>query len=82
MDQILGYVGAVRALRPDTVVHGMLIADGRSLNLQRRLNEQGFLYFSLNDVGYRDFLRDSPTAPTTWDTTEATAHIPVTPAGD
>ena len=38
-------------------VHGLLLADGDSVNLRRGLEEAGLDYLSLTAVGYRDHLR-------------------------
>ena len=38
-------------------VHGLLIADGASLLLERALRERGFGYLSLPSIGYRHWVR-------------------------
>jgi hypothetical protein len=41
----------------DAEVHGLLIADGASLLLERALRERAFGYLSLSSVGYRRWVR-------------------------
>jgi hypothetical protein len=41
----------------DAEVHGLLIADGASLLLERALRERAFGYLSLSAVGYRRWVR-------------------------
>jgi hypothetical protein len=41
----------------DAQVHGLLIADGASLLLERALRERGFGYLSLSSLGYRRWVR-------------------------
>jgi hypothetical protein len=41
----------------DAEVHGLLIADGASLLLERALRERGFGYLSLSSLGYRRWVR-------------------------
>lgn len=41
-------------------VHGLLIADGASVNLRRGLRERSFGYLSLSQIGYRDVARHQP----------------------
>jgi hypothetical protein len=41
----------------DSQVHGLLIADGASLLLERALRERGFGYLSLSAIGYRHWVR-------------------------
>jgi hypothetical protein len=47
-------------------VHGLVIADGLTVDAGRAIAERGFGYLSLTQIGYRDHLRASA-APTTWD---------------
>lgn len=64
-DQLARYVDLLRATtkRP---VHGLVIADGLTVDAGRAIAERGFGYLSLAQIGYRDHLRASA-APTTWD---------------
>ena len=41
----------------DAQVHGLLIADGASLLLERALRERAFGYLSLSAIGYRRWVR-------------------------
>ncbi len=41
----------------ESSVHGLLIADGASLLLERALRERGFGYLSLSSLGYRRWVR-------------------------
>ena len=56
VDQLARYVDLLGASRP-TAVHGLLIADGLTVDAGRALSERGFGYLSLSSLGYRDFLR-------------------------
>jgi RecB family endonuclease NucS len=57
-EQLLGYVDSVRAERagPGQEVHGLLLADGRTIDLQSMLWRNDIDYLSLSEVGYRDYL--------------------------
>jgi hypothetical protein len=61
-EQLRGYVERARAelAAPGQQVHGVLIADGRTLELQQCLYDEGFSYVSLSALGYRDWLHGSP----------------------
>ena len=61
-EQLRGYVERAKAQVAAAAekVHGVLIADGRTLELQQRLYDEGFSYISLSALGYRDWLRGSP----------------------
>ena len=60
-DELAGHVDWLRAeLGPrlnSAEVHGLLIADGASLLLERALRERGFGYLSLSALGYRHWVR-------------------------
>lgn len=61
-EQLRGYVelAAVEIAQGDQRVHGLLIADGRTLQLQEALHEAGYWYVSLSQIGFRDWLRGAP----------------------
>jgi len=48
-------------------VHGLLIADGATLRLERALRERGFGYLSLTRLGYRRWVRSKSRLPVTLD---------------
>lgn len=56
VDQLARYVDLLGA-SSHTAVHGLLIADGLTVDAGRALSERGFGYLSLSSLGYRDFLR-------------------------
>lgn len=60
-DQLAACVDWLRAEMGPTLgdgsVHGLLIADGASLLLERALRERGFGYLSLSSLGYRKWIR-------------------------
>lgn len=61
-DQLRRYVDRTKAevALAGQQVHGVLIADGRTLELQQQLYNEGFPYISLSSLGYRDWLREFP----------------------
>lgn len=63
--QLARYVDHLQAAVPEKV-HGLLIADGTSVNLERALKERSFSYLSLAEIGYRKHLR-SQAWPRVWD---------------
>ena len=65
VDQLARYVDLLGA-STHIPVHGLLIADGLSVDAGRALSERGFGYLSLASVGYRDYLRSTP-ARRKWD---------------
>ncbi len=84
-EQLRRYVERAKAevAVPGEQVHGVLIADGRTLELQQQLYDEGFSYISLSALGYRDWLRGSPEAVTqagepdfTREATQITEHVP------
>jgi len=60
-DELAAHVDWLRAELGDSLgdaeVHGLLIADGASLLLERALRERGFGYLSLTALGYRHWVR-------------------------
>jgi hypothetical protein len=56
-DELAVHVDWLRAELGITNVHGLLIADGASLLLERGLRERGFGYISLSALGYRKWIR-------------------------
>ncbi len=60
-DELAAHVDWLRAELGDRLgesrVHGLLIADGASLLLERALRERGFGYLSLSSLGYRHWVR-------------------------
>ncbi|WP_343993716.1 endonuclease NucS domain-containing protein [Terrabacter terrae] len=56
VDQLARYVDLLGASSP-TATHGLLIADGLTVDAGRAISERGFGYLSLSSLGYRDFLR-------------------------
>ena len=64
LDQLALSVDWLRAEERPGVVHGMLIADGLSLEVERGLRERGFHYQSMASIGYRRWVRmHSPLHP-------------------
>jgi hypothetical protein len=64
LDQLALSVDWLRAEGRPGAVHGMLIADGLSLEVERGLREHGFGYQSLTSLGYRRWVRQhSPLHP-------------------
>lgn len=64
LDQLALSVDWLRAESRPGRVHGMLIADGLSLEVERGLRERGFLYQSMAAIGYRRWVRlHSPLKP-------------------
>lgn len=57
-------------------VHGLLLADGISVNLRRGLLERGFGYLSLSVLGYRDALRRDTSVPRERDADETSVPYP------
>lgn len=63
-DQLAMSVDWLRAEVQTGDVHGLLIADGMSLELERGLRERPFFYLSLTTIGYRRWVRlHSPVLP-------------------
>lgn len=58
--QLSRYVDWLRHQGYPGSVHGLLIADGISINLTRALRERGHAYLSLAQLGYRDVVRRRP----------------------
>ena len=56
-DELAVYVDWMRAELGTDNVHGLLIADGASLLVERGLRERGFGYLSLSALGYRKWVR-------------------------
>ncbi len=64
LDQLAMSVDWLRAECRPGLVHGMLIADGVSLEVERGLREHGFDYQSMTAIGYRRWVRNhSPLHP-------------------
>src|SRR3954453_2756468 len=64
LDQLALSVDWLRAEARPGLVHGMLIADGLSLEVERGLREHGFDYQSMTSMGYRRWVRQhSPLHP-------------------
>ena len=57
LDQLALSVDWLRAESRPGVVHGMLIADGLSLEVERGLRERHFHYQSMSAIGYRRWVR-------------------------
>ena len=57
LDQLALSVDWLRAEARPGAVHGMLIADGLSLEVERGLRERGFHYQSMTALGYRRWVR-------------------------
>lgn len=58
--QLSRYVDWLTHRGGEGAVHGLLIADGMSVNLGRALKERDHLYVSLAGLGYRDVVRARP----------------------
>lgn len=58
--QLSRYVDWLTHRGVDGAVHGLLIADGMSVNLWRALKERDHHYLSLSRLGYRDVIRAHP----------------------
>lgn len=56
-DELAVYVDWMRAELGTDNVHGLLIADGASLLVERGLRERNFGYLSLSALGYRKWIR-------------------------
>ncbi len=56
-DELAVYVDWLRAELGTPNVHGLLIADGASLLVERGLRERNFGYISLSALGYRKWIR-------------------------
>ncbi len=64
LDQLALSVDWLRAESRPGEVHGMLIADGLSLEVERGLRERSFDYLSMSQLGYRRWVRlHSPLQP-------------------
>jgi hypothetical protein len=64
LDQLALSVDWLRAESRPGAVHGMLIADGLSLEVERGLRERSFSYQSMTAIGYRRWVRmHSPLKP-------------------
>jgi hypothetical protein len=64
LDQLALSVDWLRAESRPGKVHGLLIADGLSLEVERGLRERAFHYLSMTGIGYRKWVRlHSPLAP-------------------
>jgi hypothetical protein len=64
LDQLALSVDWLRAESRPGAVHGMLIADGLSLEVERGLRERSFHYQSMTGLGYRRWVRmHSPLHP-------------------
>src|SRR5215831_1938847 len=64
LDQLALSVDWLRAEARPGVVHGMLVADGLSLEVERGLRERAFHYQSMSTLGYRRWVRmHSPLQP-------------------
>jgi hypothetical protein len=64
LDQLALSVDWLRAESRPGAVHGMLIADGLSLEVERGLRERSFHYQSMTAIGYRRWVRmHSPLQP-------------------
>ena len=59
-------------------VHGLLIADGASLLLERALRERSFGYLSLASIGYRHWVRSHTRVPVTGDPDATAIAYPAT----
>jgi hypothetical protein len=57
LDQLALSVDWLRAESRPGKVHGLLIADGLSLEVERGLRERAFHYLSMTGVGYRKWVR-------------------------
>lgn len=75
-DQLARYVDLLRTSTARRV-HGLVIADGLTVDAGRALAERGFGYLSLAQIGYRDHLRASAGLPT-WDPDATAAAYPGT----
>jgi hypothetical protein len=65
LDQLALSVDWLRAESRQGAVHGLLIADGLSLEIERGLRERSFHYLSMTGIGYRKWVRQhSPLVPT------------------
>lgn len=65
--QLARYVDTLRQQGVAGGVHGLLIADGRTIGLERALRERGFGYLSLTSLGYRTHIRGAPAANRVYD---------------
>lgn len=64
LDQLALSVDWLRAEGRPGIVHGMLLADGLSLEVERGLRERLFHYQSMTSIGYRRWVRNhSPLVP-------------------
>jgi len=64
LDQLALSVDWLRAESRPGTIHGMLIADGLSLEVERGLRERSFEYLSMSQIGYRRWVRmHSPIQP-------------------
>lgn len=64
LDQLALSVDWLRAESRPGDVHGLLIADGLSLEVERGLRERSFAYLSMTGIGYRKWVRvHSPLLP-------------------
>jgi hypothetical protein len=64
LDQLALSVDWLRAEARPGEVHGLLIADGLSLEVERGLRERAFHYLSMTGIGYRKWVRlHSPLTP-------------------
>jgi hypothetical protein len=64
LDQLALSVDWLRAESRPGKVHGLLIADGLSLEVERGLRERAFHYLSMTGIGYRKWVRlHSPLTP-------------------
>ena len=64
LDQLALSVDWLRAESRPGTVHGLLIADGLSLEVERGLRERSFHYLSMTGLGYRKWVRQhSPLVP-------------------
>jgi hypothetical protein len=64
LDQLALSVDWLRAESRPGKVHGLLIADGLSLEVERGLRERAFHYLSMTGIGYRKWVRiHSPLSP-------------------
>lgn len=74
-DQLAMTVDWLRAEVTSGEVHGLLIADGMSLELERGLRERRFYYQSLTTLGYRRWVRlHSPVLPEPADDTTSISY--------
>jgi hypothetical protein len=76
LDRLMRHVYTLRRRITTAAVHGLLIADGRTVGLHRALAEQGFDYVSLSELGYREHLAKHPDIERELETSDESAPHP------